>query len=187
MYVQFQIYPGNKGLISLHFSSCLGLLHALPFLPQHCTRAHAACDSARLAHRAQVYDYGRTLNLNSHMAGCESQWGDLLLWHIILQQQQQPTGWDTEGLNTADRLMPSCGERKQNARVHTHTHTRTGTRKQYEEQAQSGRVVLFFIFSNKGQAVTLKFIDLLLFSRSVSVAANHCVCTGVCTCVFNQI
>lgn len=75
-------YPFSQSFPSHHLSAPVLLFCCLlpsgPFF-FHGTRA------AWVTQRAQVGDYGRTLNLNSRTSGSEYWWEDLLLWHIIIQ------------------------------------------------------------------------------------------------------
>lgn len=55
-----------------------------PPLPPSFSPLHPDAHTPPGTQGAQVGDYGYTLNLNSHMAGSEYWWGDLLRWHIIV-------------------------------------------------------------------------------------------------------
>lgn len=101
--------------------------------------------------RAQMGDYGRTLNLNSRTAGSECWWGDLLLWHIIIQC---PT-W----LKHRRASLHICNCVPQGRRMRENTHS-------YPHLKHKLKVAMFFFSSllTTTRPWPCIYINLLLFN-----------------------
>ena len=115
------------------------------------THAHTHTLTPQSTQRAQVGDYGRTLNLNSHMAGSECWWGDLPLWRIIIQC---PT-WLKH--RRAPQHICNCVPQERRMKENTHSYTRL---------KHKLKVAMFFFSSllTTTGPWPLSFINLLLFN-----------------------
>ena len=115
------------------------------------THTHTHTLTPQSTQRAQVGDYGRTLNLNSHMAGSECWWGDLPLWRIIIQC---PT-WLKH--RRAPQHICNCVPQERRKKENTHSYTRL---------KHKLKVAMFFFSSllTTTGPWPLSFINLLLFN-----------------------